>query len=129
MLSKPRHGCTSARQQPTITAKGAIAITQKQKQQIINSAIHLALNEFENKNSGLVKMGRLRTCNATVYENERYIVLISYTTTVAFIDKQDRRAFDILRLVYGYTATSAQHIAKFFNDYARGYEQYRYYDI
>ena len=104
-------------------------MTQKQKQQIINSAIHLALNEFENHNDGLVKVGRLRTCNATVYENERYIVLISYTTAVAFIDKQERKAYDILRLVYGYTSTSAQHIAKFFSDYARGYEQYRYYDI
>ena len=99
------------------------------KQQILNNAIRLALNEYENQNGNMVKVGRLRTCNATVYENERYIVLISYTTTVAFIDKQDRRAYDILRLIYGYTSTSAQHIAKFFNDYARGYEQYRYYDI
>ena len=104
-------------------------MTQKMKQQIINNAIHLALNEFKNQNSNMVKVGRLRTCNATVYENERYIVLISYTTTVAFIDKRERKAYDILRLVYGYTATSAQHIAKFFSDYARGYEQYRYYDI
>lgn len=102
---------------------------QKQKQQIINSAIHLAINEFEYKNDGLEKVGRLRTCNATVYENERYIVLTSYTTTVAFIDKREQKAYDILRLVYGYTSTSAQHIAKFFNDYARGYEQYRYYGI
>ena len=102
---------------------------QKIKQQIINNAIHLALNEYENQNDNMVKVGRLRTCNATVYENERYIVLISYTTAVAFIDKQDRRAYDILRLIYGYTATSAQHIAKFFSDYARGYEQYRYYNI
>ena len=104
-------------------------MTQKMKQQIINNAIHLALNEFENQNYNMVKMGRLRTCNATVYENERYIVLISYTTTVAFIDKREQKAYDILRLIYGYTSTSAQHIAKFFNDYARGYEQYRYYGI
>lgn len=104
-------------------------MTQKQKQQIINNAIHLALNEFENQNDNMVNVGRLRTCNATVYENERYTVLISYTTTVAFIDKREQKAYDILRLVYGYTSTSAQHIAKFFNDYARGYEQYRYYDI
>ena len=99
------------------------------KQQIINNAIRLALNEFENQNGNMVKMGRLRTCNATVYENERYIVLISYTTTVAFIDKREQKAYDILRLIYGYTSTSAHHIAKFFNDYARGYEQHRYYDI
>lgn len=104
-------------------------MTQKQKQQIINSAIHLALNEFENNYSNMKKVARLRTCKASVYENGRYIVLISYTTTVAFIDKRERKAYDILRLVYGYTSTSAQHIAKFFSDYARGYEQYRYYDI
>ena len=104
-------------------------MTQKEKQQIINNAVHLAINEYENQNANMVKVGRLRTCNATVYENERYIVLISYTTTVAFIDKREQKAYDILRLIYGYTATSAQHIAKFFSDYARGYEQYRYYDI
>ena len=99
------------------------------KQQIINNAVRLAIKDFEKQNDGMENMGRLRTCNATVYENERYIILISYKTTVAFIDKQERKAYDILRLVYGYTSTSAQHIAKFFNDYARGYEQYRYYDI
>ena len=104
-------------------------MTQKMKQQIINNAIHLAMNEFENHIDRPVRVERLRTCSATVYENERYIVLISYTTTVAFIDKHEQKAYDILRLVYGYTSTSAQHIAKFFNDYARGYEQYRYYDV
>ena len=104
-------------------------MTQKIKQQIINETVYRALNEFENQNNNMVKVGRLRTCNATVYENERYIVLISYTTTVAFIDKREQKAYDILRLVYGYTSTSAQHIAKFFSDYARGYEQHRYYDI
>ena len=104
-------------------------MTQKMKQQIINNATHLALNEFENQNDNMEKVARLRTCKASVYENERYIALVSYTTTVAFIDKRERKAYDILRLVYGYTSSSAQHIAKFFNDYARGYEQYRYYDI
>lgn len=98
-------------------------------QTTINYAIRLALNEYENQNGGMIKQGRLRNCKATVYEDERYIVLISYTTTVAFIDKQERVAYDILRLRYHYTPISAQHIAKFFNDYARGYVQYRYYDI
>lgn len=104
-------------------------MTQKMKQQIINNAVCLAFNDFEKQNDGLVNMGRLRSCNATVYENERYIVLISYTTTVAFIDKREQKAYDILRLIYGYTSTSAQHIRKFFSDYARGYEQYRYCNI
>lgn len=92
-------------------------MTNKMKQQIINNAAHLALNEYENQNGNMKKVGRLRTCQATVYENERYIVLISYTTTVAFIDKQAGKLYDILRLVYGFTSTSAQHIAKFRQDY------------
>jgi len=104
-------------------------MTNQMKQQIVNNAIHLALNEYENQNSGMRKVGRLRTCQATVYENDRYIVLISYTTTVAFIDKQEHAAYDILRLIYRYTSTSAQHIAKFFNDYACGCTRYTYYDI
>ena len=61
---------------------------------------------------------RLRTCNARVYESDNYYVLESYRTIVAFIDKRTDTIFDILRLVYGYTATSAQHISKFAKDYS-----------
>ena len=60
---------------------------------------------------------RLRSCKACVYETGNYFVLKSYDTIVAFIDKNTRQKFDILRKVYGYTSTSAQHIAKFFSDY------------
>lgn len=63
---------------------------------------------------------RLRSCQAYVYETTRYIYLRSYGTIVAFIDKEFdvNCVYDGLRYVYGYTATSAQHIAKFRNDYA-----------
>lgn len=60
---------------------------------------------------------QLRHCNAWVHETESFIYLVSYSTIVAFIDKRTYEMFDILRLVYGYTSTSAQHIAKFRNDY------------
>lgn len=73
--------------------------------------------------------GRLRTCQARVYESDNYIILVSYKTIVAFIDKNEEMFIDILRWTYVYTATSAQHIAKFFNDYGRGCTRYRYYDI
>lgn len=59
---------------------------------------------------------RLRTCNAHVEYYCGYVVLVSYSTPVAFIDDKGR-LFDVLRLVYGYTATSAQHIAKFKKDF------------
>ena len=63
----------------------------------------------------------LRYCTASVfdvYEGEavRYTVLRSYSTIVAYYDHDSKVFCDILRAVYGYTATSAQHIAKFKND-------------
>lgn len=60
---------------------------------------------------------RLRSCQAFVAETEDFYILKSYNTIVAFINKYTGQKFDILRYVYGYTSTSAQHIAKFFSDY------------
>lgn len=55
---------------------------------------------------------RLDYCQAWVYKTKGYTYLISYNTIVAFID-DNGNMFDILRLVYGYTVTSAKHISKF----------------
>lgn len=63
---------------------------------------------------------RLRTCQAEVITTENYYLLRSYNTIVAVIDRDFGYQADVLRNVYGYTATSAQHIAKFFNDYGVG---------
>ena len=60
---------------------------------------------------------KLRSCQACVAETEDFYILKSYNTIVAFINKYTGQKFDILRYVYGYTSTSAQHIAKFFSDY------------
>lgn len=62
-------------------------------------------------------IGKLRNCKACVWETEHFYILQSYATMVAAIDKETNVMFDFLRYVYGYTATSAQHIAKFANDY------------
>lgn len=51
----------------------------------------------------------------------QYIFLVSYNTLVAYIDA-DGVLVDILRLVYGYTSTSAKHIAKFRNMFKYCYE-------
>lgn len=71
---------------------------------------------------------RLRSCSAEVLETPSYFILRSYNTVVAVIDKQTRYTWDVLRMVYGYTATSAQHIAKFSNDYGNG-KRYTWRDI
>lgn len=67
-----------------------------------------------------VKGKRLRSCSAYVFETEGFYILRSYGTYVAVIRKYDDIMVDALRLVYGYTATSAQHIAKFAHDYGAG---------
>ena len=67
---------------------------------------------------------RLRTCTAYVYKDHNgYIALRSYDTFVAFITP-DGDFVDVLRLVYGYTSTSAQHIRKFENDYGANCKNY-----
>ena len=63
---------------------------------------------------------RLRSCTAEVLETPTFFILRSYNTVVAVIDKCTGNTWDVLRMVYGYTATSAQHIAKFSNDYGNG---------
>lgn len=65
----------------------------------------------------VLSVRHLHKCQAYVYETERYYLLKSYSTFVAFIRKSDGECFDILRNAYGYTASSASHIAKFKKDY------------
>lgn len=63
----------------------------------------------------------LRSCSADVARIGTLYVLRSYSTIVAAIDIETDTCYDFLRYVYGYTATSAQHITKFSHDYGRGY--------
>jgi hypothetical protein len=73
-----------------------------------------------------IEWKRLRKCNAKVgyvYDESMkrgYYVLVSYSTIVAVIDTATDSLLDFLRWSYGYTATSAQHIAKFSHDYGAG---------
>lgn len=64
------------------------------------------------------KPARLRSCSAAVYETPNYYCLRSYNTVVACIDKLTGACYDVLRHVYGYTATSSKHISKFICDYS-----------
>ena len=63
---------------------------------------------------------RLRHCTAWIHETDDFYFLQSYGTIVAFIDKSTDTLYDVLRYVYGYTSTSAQHISKFEHDYGAG---------
>ena len=66
---------------------------------------------------GNVTTKRLRSCQAWVMETPTHYLLQSYATIIASINKQSGLCIDALRVVYGYTATSAGHIAKFRRDY------------
>ena len=54
---------------------------------------------------------KLYSCNAEIREYMGILVLVSYDTPIAVYT--DGELYDCLRVVYGYTATSAQYISKF----------------
>lgn len=89
----------------------------RQEQLIINDYCEREIQIVSAELGKVLSVRRLRTCQAYVYETANYYLLKSYATFVAFIRKSDCECFDILRNVYGYSATSSQHIAKFRNDY------------
>lgn len=94
------------------------------KEQIADNAIveeYIDELNAEISVNGLEYVDRLRNCQAYVYRTTHFTILRSYNTVVAAIYQRTPTAapvfIDFLRLVYGYTSTSAQHIAKFMHDY------------
>lgn len=77
---------------------------------------------------GTQYISRLRSCSAEVWASDNYYILRSYSTIIACIDS-DGNCYDFLRKVYGYTATSAQHIAKFQSDYGYRGKRFTWYYI
>ena len=96
---------------------------KKEKQAEINDICldnyHAALSELSELDKPR-EGKKLRSCKACVFETEHYYILRSYHTIVAVIDKDIDVLYDVLRWVYGYTSTSAQHISKFEEDYCKG---------
>lgn len=76
-----------------------------------------ALIEYNNCE---INSKRLRYCQACVYTTPNFYLLRSYRTFVAVIERNTDTLVDGLRYMYGYTATSAQHISKFAHDYGAG---------
>ena len=102
---------------------------QKAKQIEVNKLCEIAYRDFKEslfldefywgKNFSLMSSEwfQLGSCKAYTCNKGNYIILKSYNTIVAFIDVHERVLYDVLRVVYGYTATSAKHISKFKNMY------------
>ena len=93
---------------------------KKQEQLSINRKIEIDIGKYYEVfyNAPADKMPpkiRLNHCQAWTQDFNCVTVLWSYNTAVAIYDKSNDTLYDVLRAVYGYTATSAQHIAKFRN--------------
>ena len=84
----------------------------------VESAFDEMKNDFATEVNVFHEWEQLRTCQAYVTETQNFYVLRSYNTIVACIRKDSLQSYDFLRMVFGYTATSAQHISKFFKDYS-----------
>ena len=96
---------------------------KKSEQLAINAKVLEYLqvyNDWVDSRNVFPRWERLRSCSAEVAKVGNWYVLRSYRTIVAIIDTQTDTLIDFLRYVYGYTATSAQHISKFSQDYGSG---------
>ena len=95
-------------------------MTKRENQALCNQ---ICVEVFENamaELNGDCNYKHLRTCSAVVFETENYYILQSDRTPIAVIAKSTDTLYDVLRYVYGYTETSAQHISKFEHEYGRG---------
>ena len=92
---------------------------KRNAQLVINERVQNVCNAvYDEYNAhSIISIEKLRHCTAEIIETPTWYILRSYNTLVAAVDKRTNYGYDFLRLVYGYTATSAQHIAKFFHDY------------
>lgn len=96
-------------------------MTRQEQEKITEQAIETFNNAIEElRVSDAAVSKRLRTCSAHVWETKNYFILQSYNTFIACIEKETDTCYDVLRIEYGYTATSAQHISKFRHDYGSG---------
>ena len=98
---------------------------RKERQLAINKAVESVIPYIDDdldewrKNYRPTAWKKFRHCQAKTLETENFIILRSYSTIVAAIEKKYGYCYDFLRYVNGYTSTSSQHIAKFFSDFGR----------
>lgn len=105
-------------------------MTKKEKQIEINKKALVGM-ELWDKALVVESRERLNYCNAFILElDNNCLALTSYGTLVAVFDRSTGFFYDVLRYTYGYTSTSAQHIAKFRGMLRnRILKEYRYYPI
>ena len=105
-------------------------MTKKEMQAEINKNALVGM-ELWDKAVVVVSRERLNYCNAFILELDNdCLALSSYGTLVAVFDKKTGFFYDVLRYTYGYTSTSARHIAKFRSKLGKSIlKEFRYYPI
>lgn len=90
-------------------------MSKKLEQHVENAVVYSVYTQYlkAKKTHGTRFVGTLYDCKAEIWETYGFTILRSYDTEVAVIRHSDMHCYDFLRLVYGYTATSASHVAKF----------------
>lgn len=94
---------------------------KKQEQLQINDMVKYIYSDCTTNidHYGVGGVERLRYCSAYTATTKGYDLLYSYGTLIACYDHETEKVYDFLRMVYGYTATSAQHINKFSQDFGK----------
>ena len=87
------------------------------EQQLINDTVNMFLDRRFDDIMLSRCIDQLDSCTAWLGSYNGLIVLQSYQSKIAVYDSKNNVFYDFLRLVYGYTATSAKHIAKFRHKY------------
>lgn len=87
-----------------------IIIHKSESNRVFYSNIESILYEVFNN---CEKRCSLYSCNAEIWEYKGFLALVSYGTPIAVYAPDNATLYDCLRIVYGYTSTSAQHISKF----------------
>ena len=108
---------------------------KKNEQLEVNAYVENIVNDINAllRTSSPAAWCRLYHCSAEMAQIGDWMLLRSYSTIVAAYNPVTDELFDFLRLVYGYTATSAQHIAKFRNycrdEFGNNPTIYRWYSV
>lgn len=87
-----------------------IIINKSESNRVFYSNIESILYEVF---SNCERRRSLYSCNAEIWEYKGFLALVSYGTPIAVYAPDNATLYDCLRIVYGYTATSAKHISKF----------------
>lgn len=88
---------------------------RRQLQTVDNQLVEQCYSNLDVPREHIIGCKRLYQCQAQMYFTDYVVLLKSYNTFVAAFDINESTVYDFSRYVYGYTATTAQHVRKFAN--------------